>query len=376
MTNSPNFIKRVTNISVLFLLLLFLGQTTAYPQKGRIIREIVHGKSLENTVTKENPDRDVTIYLPPGYDKSPNKRYPVIYFLHGIGDTDKTWTTVWTDDDDKPIPYGDATDVLNRGLADGKFGEMIVVFPNQKTNWFGSFYVNSSVTGNWEDFTVKELVPYIDKKYRTLANAKHRGLAGHSMGGYGAITIGMKHPDVFSVIYGMNPALVGWAADLTIDAPVFTKLLKAKTYQDLLAENAKGDFYPIGAVTVSQAFSPNPNKPPFYCDFPFKMVNGRLQPSEPGFSNWEKHFPVNMVRKYRTNLLKLRGLRFDSGYEDEFKFIPPNARALSSVLTNLGIPHKFEEYNGDHRNRIPGKDGRMVTEVLPYFWDLIKPETP
>jgi S-formylglutathione hydrolase FrmB len=188
------------------------------------------------------------------------------------------------------------------------------------------------------------------------------------MGGYGAITLGMKHPDVYSVVYGMNPALIGWAADLTLENPAFTTALQSNSFEQLL----KGGAYSAAFVTVAQAFSPNPNKPPFFADFPFALVNGKLQPSEPTYSKWQENFPVLMVGKYRPNLSKLRGLRFDSGYEDEYRFIPVNCRALSTALTGSGIDHIFEEYNGDHRNRIWGRNGRLYTEVLPYFGQLLE----
>ena len=354
-----------TRIGV-FILLLFLLQTTAFAQTGKIIREVVHGKSLENTVTKENPDRNVSIYLPPSYETSANKRYPVLYLLHGIGDTDETWTRAWTEKNDG---YTTIQDVLNKGIAAGRFGEMIVVMPDQKTNWFGSFYVNSTVTGNWDDFTSKELVSYIDGKYRTIARRENRGIAGHSMGGYGAITLAMKRPEIFSVAYGINPAIMDWGGDLTIETPAFEYVLNAKGFEEV---GQTRDIYKIGVITVAQAFSPNPQNPPFYCDFPYKMVDGKLQPNETAFSKWADNSPIKMVTKYRSNLLKLRGLRFDSGYEDEFKFIPVNSRRLSSELINNGIEHTFEEYNGDHRNRLWGKMGRIHTEILPYFWDLIR----
>lgn len=256
---------------------------------------------------------------------------------------------------------------MDKGIAEGGFGEMIVVMPDERTNAFGSFYVNSTATGNWADFTAKDLVSYIDKKYRTIPDAKSRGIAGHSMGGYGAITLGMKHPEIYSVVYGLNPAIMGWSEDFTIENPAFKNVLTAKSLDELLPKG----IYSIGAVTVAQAFSPNPNRPPFFADFPFAEVNGKLAPAEPAFSRWQENFPVNMVKKYRANLMKLRGLRFDSGYEDEYLFIPPNCRALSAELTGNGIEHIFEEYNGDHRNRLHGRTGRLYTEVLPYFWLLL-----
>lgn len=355
----PNFVTRRGGV----LLLILVAATLAFGQesKGRLSREVVHGRSLENTVTKESADRFVSIYLPPGYDSSSTKRYPVVYLLHGITDSDETWTKPWDKDDG----FATLQDLMNRGIAEGRFGEMIVVMPNENTKAFGSFYVNSTVTGNWEDFTARELVSYIDGKYRTLAKSESRGVGGHSMGGYGAITLAMKNPTVFSITYGMNAALMGWAADFTSQSPSFTNILKVKTMDELMAT---GDLYTMAMVTVGQAFSPNPSKPPFYFDVPFEMVDGKLQPSASAFTKWESRFPMNMVRVYKHNLLKLRGIRFDSGYEDEFKFIPVNSRALSAELTRNGIDHIFEEYNGDHRNRMWSRNGRLYNEVLPYFW--------
>ena len=128
----------------------------------------------------------------------------------------------------------------------------------------------------------------------------------------------------------------------------------------------------VAAFALAQAFSPNPNRPPFYADLPIKMVEGKLEINEPIHSKWEQNLPLNMVAQYKPNLLKLRGLRFDTAWEDEFTHIPITARALSHQLSDLGVDHIFEEYNGDHRNRMWGRTGRLYTEVLPYFWLLLK----
>ncbi len=345
--------------------LLFVCALVVQAQEGRLVREKVHAKSLEKSVTGESADRSVSVYLPPSYDSSPNKRYPVVYLLHGITDTDETWINPWRRND----PWQSVPGVMNRGIAESRFGEMIVVMPDARTKWGGSFYTNSTVTGNWEDFIVKELVAHIDGKYRTLARASSRGISGHSMGGYGAIKLGMKHPDVYSVVYGINPAVLGWGGDLTIENPAFRFLL---TKQPSSPEEAfKGGLYAIGAIVVAQAFSPNPDRLPLFVDLPFEIVDGRLRPAQPAFQKWVEHMPVHMVGKYLENLRKLRGLRFDSGYEDEFTHIPVTARALSAALTAHGIDHIFEEYNGDHRNEMMGRNGRLANEVLPYFWLLL-----
>ena len=271
--------------------LLFLFAAAAFSQTGKIVRETIHAKSLENTVTKENPKRNISVYLPPSYQSSADRRYPVIYLLHGIGDTDQTWTSGW---DKNNRGYATIQDVMNRGIAEGRFGEIIIAMPDQKTNWFGSYYVNSSVTGNWEDFTVRELVNHIDTKYRTIAKAENRGIGGHSMGGYGAITLGMKHPGVFSVVYGLNPALMAWGGDFTIQNPAFQFVLNAKSLQEVAQT---GDIYRIGLITVGQAFSPNPDKPPFYFDPPFKMAGGKLVPDKKAFAKWNEKNPGQPARK-------------------------------------------------------------------------------
>ena len=339
--------------------------SSAFAQEGRLLREKVHSPALEKNVTQEATDRAVSIYLPPSYNSSPNNRYPVVYLLHGIGDTDETWTTPWL----KDAPWQSLQDVMNRGIAERRFGEMIVVMPDARTNWGGSFYTNSSATGNWEDFIVSDLVHYIDGKYRTLARPESRGIAGHSMGGYGAIKLGMKHPEVYSVIYGINPALLGWGQDISADNPAFDFIL---TKQPKTVEEAmKGGFYPVGIIVVAQAFSPNVNQPGTFADLPFKRIDGKIEKAEPAYTRWTENMPVYMVDKYVANLKKLRGLKFDSGYEDEFKHIPPTSRSLSAALTKNGVNHVFEEYNGDHRNRMMGRTGRLANEVLPYFWMLL-----
>ena len=355
------FVNKLLPLYFGFVFLLIFLAAPSFFSQGKIVSEKIHSPALEKTATGESPDRDVAVYLPPGYDASPAKRYPVIYLLHGIGDTHETWT-------DDAEDWSNIKSVMDKSIGEGRLRAMIIVMPDERTKWFGSFYVNSAATGNWEDFTVKDLVNFVDRKYRTITKPASRGIAGHSMGGYGAITLGMKHPEVYSVVYGMNPGLIGWGGDLTIESPAFKSVLEAKTFDEIL----QGGALTAGTLTVAQAFSPNPNKPPFYADFPFKMVDGKLQPDEPAYTKWQDNFPVNMVGKYKLNLLKLKGLKFDSGYDDEYRFIPINSRALSLALTSNGIAHVFEEYNGDHRNRMWGRGGRLSTEVLPFFEMLLE----
>jgi enterochelin esterase-like enzyme len=340
-----------------------LAGDACFGQSGRIVADSIESKSIAHTITKENPTRQLAVYLPPNYFTSA-KRFPVLYLLHGVGDDQRSFT-------DDTIQYNNIQDVMDEGIAKSKFGEMIIVMPNQKTKWFGSFYTNSSVTGNWEDFTVKELVDFIDRKYRTIAKVSSRAIAGHSMGGYGAITLAMKHPDVFSITYGMNSALFCFCGELIPENPAFIKFVKAKTLDEvLITEN----YIAIGLLNLARAISPNPLSPPLYLDKPFTIMGSKLIPNKEAYNKWFEKDAVQMAENYKDNLRKLKAIKFDSGNEDDSKFIVQNNRLLSKKLKALKIPHKFEEYTGDHNNKLWGLRGRIYNDLLPFVFENISKE--
>ncbi len=160
--------------------------------KGKLERIKVHGKSLEGNLEGDSADRDVFVYLPPSYQREPNRRYPVVYTLHGYGLHAEQW-----------VGFANFAS-LEKDVAAGTAKEMILVSPDAFTLQNGSFYSNSATTGDWETFLAVELVGYIDSHYRTLANRASRGLMGHSMGGYGTFRLGMKHPEAFSSLFSMS----------------------------------------------------------------------------------------------------------------------------------------------------------------------------
>ena len=248
---------------------------------------------------------------------------------------------------------------MDAAISSSRFGEMIVVTPNENTQWGGSFYVNSSVTGNWEDFTVKELVNFIDTNYRTIAQAKSRAIVGHSMGGFGAITLAMKHPEVFSVAYGMNSGFLSFTAELDSKNPDFKKFVQAKTIDELLATKNKNI---IGMLMVSQAFSPNPLKLPFYADKPYKMQGNKLVPNPVAYYKWLENDVVKMAEKYKGNLLKLRGIKFDCGDEEDIKLIEINTQVYSydrdpakPEQVNVSVAQNLRADNGKVTNMSEGK---------------------
>ena len=358
-------LHQILRITSIMLLGWFASPVyTAQAQDGQLLTVSVPGPSLENNLLGFPTSRETAIYLPPSYASSPEKSYPVLIVLHGITDPITVWTEPWHPDE---VQFGTLPHLMDHGIATGLISEMILVIPDARTPFFGCHYTNSSVKGNWQDFITKDLLEFVDANYRTMRIAAGRGIMGHSMGGHGAIKIGMQHPDLFSAVYGMNPSLMGWGGDVAADNPAFDILLSSEDPSPHFESN----FYVPAIIGVSQAFSPNPDNPPFFADYPFKKENGEIVPNHKAFAQWEANFPTSLIETYKNGPTKLRGLRFDSAFTDEFSHIPPTNRTFSEALSAQGVTHTFEMYNGDHRNRLWGKQGRLYTEALPYFSALL-----
>lgn len=334
---------------VAFLMVAFLNNVEAQSMSGKVVSFVINAKTLQNS-GGENPNRKVSVYLPPGYDQG-KQRYPVVYYLHGFMGTDSIYTVM--------------KNILDKAISTKKIRPFIFVQSNQYTQFEGSFYSNSSMIGNWSDFTAKELVDYVDKNFRTIANRESRGIGGHSMGGYGAIKVAMLYPDVFSSIYAMSPGLLAFVKEFGPNSDSFKDLGKVKTQEEL-----KRTYYPKVLVAVARAWSPNPAKPPFYIDLPFTYQGDSMIVNEPVLKKWHDNMPVYMVNKYADNLRKLKAIKLDWGRNDAARF-PLQCTMFSQALENLGIEHYAEEYIGNHVNKIWTSDGRVLNDLLPFFNDYL-----
>lgn len=322
-----------------------LGYSQATPPHGTLERIKVHGKSLEGNLEGDSPDRDVSIYLPPSYATERTRRYPAVYLLHGYTDSDDRWFGLQQHFINVPA-------VTDKALAGGSAREMILVMPNAYTAYQGSMYSTSVTTGDWDRFVSEELVAYIDSHYRTIAQMASRGLAGHSMGGYGTIRIGMKHPEVFSSIYILSPCCM--IPSLNPQSPAMAKAAAIQS----VAEVGQADFATKAMVASAAAWSANPNKPPLYLDLPVK--DGQLQPMIA--AKWAANAPLAMIDEYLPNLRKLHAIAVDVGAQDEP--IASTVRTLDQMLKQAGIAHTFEIYEGNHVNHIAD---RVETKMLPFF---------
>jgi S-formylglutathione hydrolase len=328
----------------------FIAPANGQTKQGAIERIKVHGLSLENNLDGDSPDRDVSIYLPPSYKTEKNRRYPVVYMLHGFTDDDARWFGLLKH-------WINFPEVMNKALADGKTREMIVVMPNAFTRFKGSMYSNSVTVGDWETFVAKELVDFVDSHYRTLAQRESRGLAGHSMGGYGTMRLGMKKPEVFSSIYALSPCCMepnraNQASPATKE--LMKKIEALKTDEEVQSQS----FFALAMLASAAAWSPNPKNPPFYIDLPFR--DGEPVPDVQ--ARQSANATLVMIHQYIPNLKRLKAIGMDAGTKDAS--ISASTRELDKALTDYGVAHFYESYEGDHLNRIAE---RLQTKTLPFF---------
>ncbi|MGQ0570180.1 MAG: alpha/beta hydrolase [Armatimonadota bacterium] len=286
--------------------------------------------------------RPIPVYLPPGYGANSDRRYPVIYWLHGFTGTalSQINASPWV----PSIPQ-----VIDRVIDEGS-PPAIVVMADGWTRYGGSQFLNSSATGRYED-AIAELVGFIDGRYRTLASPDHRGIAGKSSGGYGALALGMRHPDLFGGLASLSGDIyfeacfkVGFwhAIDTIRHHGSLTAFLDAFVAAPKKTEEM---IRTLGTtVAMAMAYSPNPASPHGF-DLPIDLDTGRID--EAVWARWQQWDPVFMADRYVENLKAMRLVYFECGSRDQYNS-HHGARMLHRRLEQLGIRHEYQEFDDDH----------------------------
>jgi S-formylglutathione hydrolase FrmB len=303
----------------------------------------IHGNSLEGNLEGDDVDRSAIVYLPPSYSSQKNRRYPVVYALHGYSIGAEQWTK------EIHVPQ-----TIEGGFAQGA-QEMIVVLPDSKTVHNGSMYSSSVTTGDFENFIARDVVSYVDAHYRTIPKRTSRGLAGHSMGGYGATRIGMKHSDVFGSVYIMSPCCLAPRGAGT--GPANSNGDAALEAIKSPADSAKLPFGLRAQLASAAAWSPNPKNPPLFLDLPTK--DGKVQPDV--IAKWAANSPLAFIDQYIRNLREYRAIAIDVGDQDGLKV---GAEKLHEILDTYGIANTFEIYSGTHTSAVAD---RFQNHVMPFF---------
>ncbi len=337
--------------------------------------------------------RKLAVWLPSEYDaraSGPGRRFPVLYDMVGFMGTGISHLN-WR-------PFSDnVAERAARLIHDGRMGPVILVFPDCYTALGGNQYVNSSAIGNYADYLLQEIVPFVDREFRTLASREHRGCFGKSSGGYGAMIHGMKYAShwgaiadhsgdaYFDFIYRAD-----WPNTLNELAKYRSPLRKAgpvrpprdthlehglrsglddgrvRRFLDAMWGKHKlthAEGHAIMNVCMAATYDPDP-KAPLGFRLPFHLDTGEL--IEQRWRAWLEHDPVLLVRRHARNLRRLKGIYIDCGWRDQYH-IHYGCRQLSRRLAAAGIAHRYEEFDDDHSD----VDYRMDVS-LPYLYRALK----
>ena len=337
------------------IMLAFCVGALAQTKNGKIIYARFTSASILGNPGGEDPIRRLSIYLPPDYDKS-NLHYPVVYLLHGYGGEDSSTMA--------DIGF---KDLIDAAILAGRIKPFILVLPNSYTRFKGSFYTNSPLTGNWSDYIAKDVVGYMDRHFRTIRNRDSRGICGISMGGNGALKIAMLFPDIFGCVYAMTPAVLNWSDGNNTGLSTFKEIDTARTESGIFSDARRALYMDLG-----RTYSPNLNKPPFYADMPASYVGDSLVVDNIVVKKWEANFPTMMIESHVAALKSLNAIKLEWGRNDEGKHVPVTCLEFSKKLERYGIKHFAEEYLGGHAGNLDGWDGRVYTELLPFFDAYLK----
>jgi S-formylglutathione hydrolase FrmB len=308
-------------------------------EQQRIVSEALAGNPLDDPY-----ERPLWVYLPPGYDDDPDRRYPSIYMLQGLtGQVDMWWS--------RSAFRATTPERIDELFAGDTTPPAIVVLVDAWTSLGGSQFLNSPGTGRYLDYLCDELVAFVDGRYRTLASREHRGVTGKSSGGYGAMVVPMLRPDVFG-------ALASHAGDALFemcylpDLSVAVRALRDdyegsfdrfwEDFRSRIAFTKPNDGTLLNAYCMAACYSAEPDGT---VTLPVDPANGRMR--DEVWQRWLELDPVRMVAHHAEELRSMRGIYLDAGKKDEYS-LDIGAAAVSAELDEIGVEHTFELFDGGH----------------------------
>ena len=318
--------------SILFalrLVLLLLCLPAPLTAQGRILVDTIRSKAIAGNAIGDTPNREVFVYTPPNYDRTPNRRFPVLYLLHGFTSHPREWL----DGTYQGLDLQKTMDSLWRVDA----GEFLVVMPSADNAMGGTFYVNSAAFGNWENFVADELVRFIDARYRTRPDRVSRGLAGQSMGGFGALYLAQKHANVFGTVYAMSPCCTGMVGELAPESEVW-RYVRDSTIVPPLSM--------AGAVRIARAMTAA-----FGASY-----------DKPGA--WSQFLPIDLLAKNAAGMRRSCAIVIEYGLDDAVASVPLGSRAFVDGLARAHISYRLDAFAGGHTDHTRQ---RFEQRVLPFF---------
>lgn len=313
---------------------------------GRIEEVTIRSEALAGNLLGDPTERVVAVYLPPGYDASPEE-YPLLVDLVGFtgsGLAHLNWR-----------PFGESVPQrVDRLVAEGRMGPVVVAFPDCFTSLGGNQYIDSLAMGNWARFLVEEMLPELERRFRIRKGRQHRAVFGKSSGGYGAITHGMRYADAWGAVACHSGDMAfEWCywGDLPRAVSALARHDGVEGYLAYLRTRLKlddEDLHVLSMLAMAASYDPDPVAP-FGLRLPVDLHSGRLDAQR--WEAWLAHDPVRAVAlpEVQDNLRRLSGLYIDCGVRDQYHLVY-GARQLVSQLKAAGIRHHYEEFDDDHTN--------------------------
>jgi enterochelin esterase family protein len=307
--------------------------------KGQVVIESFESECLKKNPLGDPHIRQIPVYLPAGYDNAESS-YPVIYMITGF--TGKGISLLNFE------PFAESFDQrLDRLIDTGKMKPAIVVMPDCYTYYGGSQYINSPATGEYETHLIDELVPFIRKKYRVSEGAAQSAIVGKSSGGYGAIVMGMRHPEIFGVVACHSGDMAFEYCYMPEFPQAMIEIERCGGIQEFIKDfygqpKKKSSSFPaLNIIAMGAAYSGNADGS---IDLPFDLKTCEIR--EDVWQHWLKWDPIRMMEKYEENLRQLK-IFIDCGKKDEFNLYA-GARIFSTKLAKLDIAHVYEEFDDTH----------------------------
>jgi len=338
---------------------------------GYYIQEKVPSPSLATNQLGPADVQDVLVYLPPSYADSPGRHYPVIYLLHGYTGYHTYFTSAGGPNllaqamlgHDLGLDVGTMEEKL---VASGEMNEAILVMPNALNAYGGNLYGNSPLIGDYPAFIAEDLVSYIDSKYRTIADRRARGIAGHSMGGYGALTIAMRYPDVFGAVAAMSPGHIEEATARVYKPEELGQPVVIRKAEDLWALADPKQREINGKYAIAAAWTPNLKNPPYFVDLPTTPEVAEV---------WKKHKLLYLLPRHGwvlagTPVLVTAG----TGEAVLMKDWPEACLNLVKALQTQGIEASYQGVDGDHLTGLPAMTATSLKFLSAHLTPPIESE--
>jgi enterochelin esterase family protein len=310
---------------------------------GRLDRHRIDSRLLRGNPLGDPHERELYVYVPPGYDQAPGTRYPLLVALAGYGSTNRSLLNY---DFFQPS----AVERFDRLIRDGRMQPALLALPDAINRWAGSQFLDSAATGPYQSYLADEIVPFVDAHYRTVPAREARAVAGRSSGGFGALRLGLDRPDVFA-------AIGSHAGDSAFETSILPELTAAAIAYDRAGgltgfiarfdqDHARVSFTGLMMIAYAAAYAPAPELGLPFCELPIDTQTGELRPAV--WQRFMAHDPIEIVRRDPDALRTATLVYLDAGDRDEHG-LHFGTRRLTQLLMQRGVRVHHEEFEGGHR---------------------------